>query len=430
MSTRWTPEAPRAQQPESSQPKWKKYLLPGAGAAALLLVVIVVVAIMAASDDEHDDDNDETDDIELALDAEASETRTPEAEATEEEDLTPTPEPTIEMTTPTPEPDDAAESELVMIPTPTPTPIPVAEEPVPTEPPAPAPDQPAPEAPPVTGDFGELPPADMPSGSAADSISLSFNLDMSLQSMPGQASVYQINRRQWTASDVQSMASRLGVNADVVDQGGGSFRAEGSSASVYVSPTTIQFVRSSSGDSEPSLPGNDQLVQTARSWLVDNGLTGTGVGSGQVLDRDESTGRAFVQLKPAEPSRIISGTPSAGVTVRGDGVITEATITWPQSLSGSTYGLRSADNLWADATQGRGFVDIRASDLPGNFQGASGTVSITSGGIAYTIAGSSQGSQYLVPVAVFSGTATVNGTGGIPVNIYVPAAAAQAGPRG
>jgi hypothetical protein len=433
MSTRWTPNVPPSEQPDPAEPAWKKYVLPGAGAAALLLVVIIVVAIFALGNDNESNaaDDDDQDEIELALEESASATQTAEAPSDDEDDASPTPtpaptpEPTSEMTTPTPEPEVAEEVELE--PTPTPTPIPVAEEPIPTA--TPEPNQPAPEAPPVTGDFGELPPGDMPSGSPADALSLSFNLDMSLQAIPRQAAAYQINRRQWSVNDAQAMASRLGIDANVVDQGGGSFRAEGSSASIYITPATIQYVRQSSGGSTPSLPGNDQLVQTARTWLVDNGLTGADVGSGRVLDRDESTGRAFVLLKPVEPSEIISATPSAGVTVRGDGVVVEASINWPASLSASTYGLRSAENLWADATQGRGFIDIRAADLPANFQGAAGTVNITNGSIAYTIAGSPQGTQFLVPVAVFSGTANVQGTS-VPVRIYVQAAAAQAGPRG
>jgi hypothetical protein len=433
MSTRWTPNAPPRQDPGQPkvEPPWKRYLLPGAGAGALVLVVIIVAALMASggNDDEvAGEDDGDSDDIELAMDESASATATAQAEAEADDELaetTPTPEPTIVLT-PTAEPE--VDEEIALEPTPTPTPIPIAEEPVPT--PTPAPQQPAPEAPPVVGDFGELPPSDMPSGSPAEALNMSFNLDMSLQAIPGQATVYQMNRRQWSLSDVQGLASRLGIDAQVVDQGGGSFRAEGGSASIYISPTTIQYVRPSSGESAPALPGNDQLVQMARSWLVDNGLTGADVGSGQVLDRDEGSGRAFVLLKPVEPSEIISATPSAGVTVRGDGVVLEASINWPSSLSGSTYSLRSAENLWADATQGRGFIDIRAADLPANFQGAATTVTITSGGIAYTIAGSPQGSQYLVPVAVFTGTANVAGSGGIPVRIYVPAVAAQAGPRG
>ena len=411
---------PPRQAPEPEVPTWKKYLIPGAGAGALLLLVIAVAVIIAAGGD----DDDDSDDVDIAIDTDAIATETAEAEIAS---LTPTPNPEDELVPLTPGADDTEDTEIT--PTPTATPVPIDETQAPT--PTPAPEEQAPAPPPLVGDFGELPPGDMPSGSPAEALSMQFNLNMSLQAIPSQAPAYQMHRRQWTMADVQNLASRLGIDADVVDQGGGSFRAEGGTASIYISPTTIQYVRPSTSDTVPQIPGNDQLVQMARTWLVDNGLTGADVGSGRVLDRDESSGKAFVLLKPVEPADIISATPSAGVTVRGDGVITEASINWPSSLSASTYGLRSAEALWADATQGRGFVDINANDLPPNFQGASATVNITGGGVAYTIAGSPQGTQYLVPVAVFSGTANVEGgSGAVPVRIYVQAAAAQAVPRG
>lgn len=422
MSTRWNPKLPSSHEPEPAVPTWRKYLLPGAGAAALLLVVVIIVALIASGGDDEDD----SDDTETALDASAIATETAEAESDVQ---TPTPEPTTtDEGTPTPEVTVTETGEDTLTPTPTPTLVAASEAPLPTA--TPVPQQPAPESPPLVGDFGELPPGDMPSGSPAEALNLQYNLNMSLQAIPSQAAVYQIQRRQWTLDSVQTLASRLGIEAGVVDQGGGSFRAEGESGSIYVNPTTIQYVRPGSG-AAPELPGNEALVQMARTWLTENGLTGADVGSGQVLDRDENTGRAFVLLKPVEPAEIISATPSAGVTVRGDGVVTEASINWPGSLSASTYGLRSAENLWADAIQGRGFVDINANNLPAGFQGASGTVTISNGGIAYTIAGNPQGNQYLVPVAVFSGTANIDGASEpVPVRIYVQAAAAQAVPRG
>ena len=419
MTTRWNPTVPSGQPPEPTQPKWKRFVLPGAGAAALLLVVVIVALVATGGDD------DEQDDTDMAEDSGAIATATAEAEAALQQ-VTPTPDPTDELVPLTPEPSPTVEVDPE--PTPTPTPVQVAEEPPPT--PTPVPEEPAPAASrPVTGEFGELPAGDMPSGSPADALNLQFNLDMGLQAVPSEALAYRINRRQWSLQDAQNVATNLGIGAEVVDQGGGSFQAEGGSASLYINPSSIQYVRPSSTDSPPQIPGNDQLVATARNWLVDNGLVTGNVGFGEVRNRNEQTGVANVLISPAEPSNIISGTPSARVSVRGDGVVTEATISWFQSLGGSTYGLRPAEDLWADATSGRGFVDIRANDLPAGFQGASATANITSVSIAYTVAGSPQGTQYLVPVVVFSGSANVEGTS-VPVSIYVQAAAAQAIPRG
>jgi hypothetical protein len=410
----WNAPKPDSFEPPSDPP-WKRYLLPGAGAGALIVIVILVVAIIASGGDDEDDDADE-----IAFDADAT--------ATALMSITPTPDPDDLTPTPTPEPGD---DDIESTPTPeaTPTEVVAVEEPTPTATPPPPAPEPTPA--PIVGDFGQLPPADIPSGSPADALSLQFNLDMSLQAIPSQANAYRINRRQWAFEDVRALMSRLEIDGELVDQGGGSFRAEGSVSSIYITPTTIQYVRHGASETTPGLPDNQQLIQYARSWLTGGGLVGADIGPAQVLDRDEGSGRAFILLKPVDPPDIISATPSAGVTVRGDGVVVEASINWPASLSGSVYGLRSAESLWADATQGRGFIDISVNDLPPNFQGSAGTVTITGGGIAYTISGSPQGTQFLVPVAVFSGSAMIDGAAGpAPVRIFVPAAAAQAGPMG
>jgi outer membrane biosynthesis protein TonB len=427
MSTRWNPTLPPRQEPDANQKSWRKYLLPAAGGGAVLLIVIIIAAIFAAGGN---DENDDSEEISLATDAEATQT----AEAIDE-DATPTPEPTIEIeATPTPErsddENDDNDNNDDAEPTPTPeadpTPEPVAEE-QPAEEPTPQPEpqteETIPEPDLIVGDFGELPPGNMPSGDPSITGGFQMNLDMSLQNVPTQAAAYRVNPRQWALGDVQSLANRLGIDADVVDQGGGSFRAEGSSASIYISPTMTQYVRAPGGAG--ALPGNDQVIQTARSWLVEHGLVGADAGSGRIVDRNEDGGRATVEVKPVDPPEIISATPSARVTVQGEGTIVEATISWPSALQSSTYSLRSAQALWADASQGRGFVD-----LPPSFQGASGTITITSSRIAYTIAGSPQGEQYLVPIVAFSGTAATTGGGTTSVNIYVQAAAAQAIPRG
>jgi outer membrane biosynthesis protein TonB len=425
MSTRWNPTLPPRQEPEPNQKPWRKYLLPAAGGAAVLLMVIIVAAIIAAGSNNDDDDSE---DISLITDADATET----AEASE---ATPTPEPTVEIeATPTPEAineddDDADDEEVELTPTPTPEPTQemVAEEQPPEEEPTPVPesqpDETIPEPDLIVGEFGELPPGNMPSGDPSITGGFQMNLNMSLQNVATQAAAYRVNPRQWSLEEVQSLASRLGVQADVVDQGGGSFRAEGPEASIYISPMMTQYIRPASDGG--ALPGNDQIIQTARSWLVENGLVGADAGSGRVVDRNEDGGRATVEVKPVDPPEVISATPSARVTVQGDGTVVEATISWPGSLQASTYSLRSAQALWSDASQGRGFVD-----LPPSYQGASGTITITGSRIAYTVAGSPQGAQYLVPIVAFSGTATTSGGDSTSVNIYVQAAAAQAVPRG
>jgi hypothetical protein len=390
-----------------------------AGVVAIIVMAAFVIMILVSGSNGEEDD----DDVAAVEPTPTEEALTPEPDNDDGVDATPEPDVAVdepeETATPTDDEDDSSQDEE---PAETPAPEPSPEvSPTPTPTPAP-----------LTGDFGELPAADMPSGSPADAMNLTFNLDMSLQAVPSQAPVYQMQRRSWTADSAQQLATFLDIEADVIDQGNNSFRAEDETASVYVTSTLVQYIRSVSPEDEiPALPANDTLQQVARRWLLDHHLVGADIGPVEVVHRDEDSGIAYVLVKPVEPPNIIAATPSAGISVRSDGAVVEAMIHWPQSLRSSTYGLRSAESLWEDARRGQQFVDINPAALPADFAGRSGTVTITSASIAYTVAGSSVGEQFLVPVVVFSGNASIDGMDApVPVQIYVQAVGAQAAPRG
>jgi hypothetical protein len=390
-----------------------------AGVAAIIIMAVFVILVIVSGNDDDEDENDvaieptptaEVGTVTVTPDPEPEEANDEPAATPDVPEATPTPEDETDETDDT---DDTVEEE-------TPTPI---SEPIVEPTPTPAP---------LVGDFGDLPSADIPSGSPADALNLDYNLDMSLQTVPTQAPAYRLQRRVWDADSVAQLAESLDIDGEVVDQGNGSFRIEGSTASLYITPGLTQFVRTGPPpDDLPGLPGNDQLQQVARAWLLEHQLVGADIGPVEVLDRDEEDNLAFVLVKPVDPPNIIAATPSAGLSIRSDGVVVEAMVNWPQSLQSSMYGLRSAESLWNDASRGQQFVDINQAMLPPDFAGASGTVTITSASISYTLAGSPMGEQYLVPIVVFAGTATVDGAAQpIPVRIYVQAVGAQAAPRG
>ncbi len=313
--------------------------------------------------------------------------------------------------------------------TPTQEATPVA---TPTEPPTPTP-QPTPT--PVVGDYGELPSADIPSGTpGARRLQLDYHLNLSLQSIPQQAPVYLLEPRTWKQADVEQLAKSLGVTGDVTDQGNGSFSASGGAGNLYISNSLVQYIAAPASSGTPTsetLPGNDALVQTARSWLIQQNLLGAAIGPGAVINRDEAQHLAQVQIKPVEPDQILSAIPSANVTLNAAGDVLEAYVRWPASMPRSTYGLRSSADLWSDASQGRGYVEIDDSSLPSGSGALSGQATITATSLAYTTAGAPETKQYLVPLVVFEGQATVDGVDNpIPIKIYVPAVGAQAAPRG
>ncbi len=295
----------------------------------------------------------------------------------------------------------------------------------------------APTPTPLVGDYGELPSADIPSGTPGSRrLQLTYHLNMSLQDIPQQADVYLMQSRTWTQADVESLAQSLGITGDVQDQGNGSFRVSGS-GDLYISNNLVQYIAPSGGGqtgtpvANQALPNNDALVQTARGWLIQQDLLGATIGSGTVVSRDENQNIAQVQFKPVEPDQLLSAIPSANVTLNGAGEVTEAYIRWPATMPRSTYGLRSAADLWNDAANGKGYVEIDDTQLPSGSGALPGDATITSASLAYTTAGAPETKQYLVPLVVFEGQATISGADApIPIKIYVPAAGAQAAPRG
>ncbi|HVX31228.1 MAG TPA: hypothetical protein VHA53_12175 [Nitrolancea sp.] len=283
-----------------------------------------------------------------------------------------------------------------------------------------------PEPTPLVGDYGPLPPADIPSGSSGGGqVQLNYHLNMSLQEVPQQAPVYQLQPRVWSADDAASLTQSLGITGDVQDQGNGSFRASGN-GELYISNSLVQYIAPPGGASGTptsggTLPDNATLVQTARSWLLQRDLLGASIGPGSVTSRDEANGVAQVQFKPVEPDALLSAIPSANVTIGASGAVTEAFVRWPAAMPRSTYGLRSASALWQDASSGRGYIEINSGGAA-----VSGDATITSASLAYTTAGDPGTQQYLVPLVVFEGQVS----DGTPIKIYVSAVGAQAAPRG
>jgi len=288
---------------------------------------------------------------------------------------------------------------------------------------------------PLVGDYGALPSADIPSGSpGAGRLQLDYHLNMSLQEVPQQAAVYALQPRVWSQSDAASLAKSLGITGAVQNQGNGSFRASGN-GELYISNSLVQYIAPPAGASATptgsSLPANGTLIQTAHDWLVAQNLLGAAIGPGSVTSRDENSNIAQVQFKPVEPSDLLSAIPSANVTLGAGGTVTEAFIRWPSSMPRSNYGLRSAADLWSDASSGRGYIEVDDSALPSGSSALTGTATITATSIAYTTAGNPESKQYLVPLVVFEGQVTVQGAGApIPIKIYVSAVGAQAAPRG
>jgi hypothetical protein len=150
---------------------------------------------------------------------------------------------------------------------------------------------------------------------------------------------------------------------------------------------------------------------------------------GAVISRDDELGRIVVIFRPVEPAPNLAPSPSATVTVGAGGTVLEARINWP-TLSAAEYALRSPDQLWQQMIDGNGYLDADISGIDAG-GGLTGTAVITNYSFAYTLAGSPANQQYLVPLVVFIGSATIDQTGDVvAVEIAVPSVNQQAGPLG
>jgi hypothetical protein len=287
----------------------------------------------------------------------------------------------------------------------------------------------APTEEPVIGEFGELPPPQLVSGGLARPLTLQYQLDVSLATAPTSAPVYLLLWPDWSVDGAAALAASLGIDGEVVDQGGGSYQASGSTGDLFIAPGVVQYI-SGVGPPDGTIDNDGSLIATARQWLLDTGLVGADVGDGSILGRDEASQRAVVAFKPIDPSPMLAFVPSATVTLGPGGVVREANVRWPDNYAVSDYGLRSVDELWNEVLAGEGAIEADLTVVPG--EGAlTGTLTVHTISIAYSYAGSPAGDEYLVPLMVFSGDARLGEFDlSVPVSIYLPAVFGQAAPRG
>lgn len=388
-------------------------------ASVFLLVVVAIVGWIVFGMDTDSDDNGNGDDVAGAtatVTATAaagmtatSETGQPASTVTVTETATETGTESADVTTPTAEPEATATAEPTAEPTPAPEPTPT----------------------PVVGDFGELPSAEMPSGSSVPRpLDFDFRLDMSLQQIPTEAAAYQLLPREWSEDEVANLASQLGLTGEVTARGAGSFQVTGN-GELYISGNLVQVITAAEAAAGEALPDDAQAIEIARAWLLEHQLTGANTGAGTVIARNDDAGRVLVRMKPLDPDMILAAIPSASVTIGPGGTVIEANVRWPGAFVQSVYGLRDAESLWQDASNGLGYIEVDGDLLPEGQGAVVGEVVVTGTDVAYTTAGSPETQQFLVPLVVFLGQATIEGSAQtVPVSIYVPAAGAEAGPRG
>jgi hypothetical protein len=394
----------------------------------LFIATLLVLGLVLASGD---------DDSEPPLAGNATSTATREAQATATAGgSSATPQPTeLGQATATSTAPPAVSTQSEPVPTdtpepgePTPEPEPTAPEEIATETPAGVPEEPTTPPEPISGEFGVLPPAEIPSGGLSRDLQLQYELGFGLEEIPTEASVYMMQWPARTADDVAALAEQLGIGGEVVDEGGGNFTVEGDGGSLFVTNETVQFV--GNVRAQGTLEDDATLAVIAQSWLLDNGLVGPEVDGGTLVSRDDAAGRATFAFTPSEPSPLLAAYPSARVTVGPGGAVYEAFVRWPAAYAVAAYPLRPADDVFNAVQLGQGFIEADLSAVPGEGP-LTGTMVISAVSVIYSTAGSGSDAQFLVPVFVFTGEAQLVEVGlSVPISIYIAAASSEAGPTG
>jgi hypothetical protein len=281
---------------------------------------------------------------------------------------------------------------------------------------------------PDMGDFGTLPPAQIVSGGLARNVDLDYELAISLDAVPVSATAYRLYWAGWSADDAASVASKVGIVADV-EGASGSYEVVGDGGQLYISRTVVQYVNTR----QPVgglLEDNATVIENARIWLANSGITAGNVGEGALIGRDDAAQRAVILFKPTSPAPLLAFYPSATVTIGPGGDVREANIRWPDGYDTSEYGMRPASQIWNDVLAGEGSIDADLSELPGSGP-VSGTLTVYDVSIAYSFAVAGDGSEYLVPLIVFTGEIYAPEYGeSVPAAVYIQGVYGQSAPRG
>lgn len=277
----------------------------------------------------------------------------------------------------------------------------------------------------------ELPPPDLPTANLEGyTFDLRYALSAELDKVPREASVYELLRDEPTIESVQEIADDLGIDAEVEDQGDGSFTASGN-GDLYVTIDLIQYFSDEEVE-EGDLPSDTKAISIAQDWLRTSSLLPPDIGKGSVITRLDEASRMIVGFVPAEPVPVLSGYPSITMTIAADGKVIDAQIRWANIVRADVYQLMSPQEAWQLVSSGQAYLAPDLSDAgidPGS--DVKGRVTFSSISIAYATAGPPGGRQFLQPIYVFEGRIRPAGDERTyPITAYVAALSNSGAPVG
>lgn len=266
----------------------------------------------------------------------------------------------------------------------------------------------------ATQPFGTLPPVQ--TFGEAPEFALAYERSGPFTGGATAADVFRITWAKPTVSAVDALARRLGVMGIVREKGGvytvtgnGTLTVE-ARGTTYIPPAPLPAA---------TVPLTDEraAASTARGWLLARDLLPADVG---LVDVRYGSDEVDVIFHPKALPDLLSITPGVRVRLGIDGTMRGFTRAWPTELVPGAYELVPLEAAWA-AVPTSAHVEMRlppgaANPPPDNVA----NVLIDNVSVAYAYASGGTGADYLQPMYVFRGVATVSGVS-VPVRVAVPA---------
>jgi len=173
---------------------------------------------------------------------------------------------------------------------------------------------------------------------------------------------------------------------------------------------------------------DEAALAAAKGWLTKTSLLQANADAGRVTRPTPE--QVIVTFHPQLPGSLTVGDPMIRVTLGVDGVVREVYQRWPTAATPRPTTLRDVNNAIAEVMAGGGYLEVDQtvpSDTPSGTV-FKGTAEIKTVSIGWSTAQTAaDGTNYLVPVYVFEGVATLTNppTGqpnAVPFRLYVPAA--------
>jgi len=272
--------------------------------------------------------------------------------------------------------------------------------------------------------FGALPSV-QPFLNVPQGLTFNYRLSGPLSGGSQTADVFRITWGATTAAQVDTLARKLGLTGPVRESKSGMYTVDGN-GKLSVEARGTAYNPATPIPTSATPPGDDRAaISSARGWLLAQNLLPPDVG---LVDVQYRTGSITVIFHPKTLPDVLSSMPGVRVQMRPDGAITEVKRAWPDELVPGAYALISLDDAWATITR-QGMPELRLPSDATFPAGMSAQATIDNVSIAYALA-SGTGGDYLQPIYLFSGQATITGfENPVPVRVAVPAVrdAKQAG---